>query len=83
MTPSRSCRYGHLVELLAAIDGDPVPELPACEEPAAWATYVRWKRDGQDVDAYTRTCNEHDRGFHGTPGYVRSTALAPPRKTHA
>ena len=79
-TEPLSCRYGHLVEVLAAIDQVLLAdELPACDEPAAWATYVRRKRDGQDADTYTRTCDGHDQQFHAVEGYVKSIRLSVPK----
>jgi len=77
-----SCRYIDLTWLLNAIDRIH-PEswecLPSCDEPAAWSTFVRRSRDGQDVEIYTRTCEGHDASFHAATGYVRSVRLRQPK----
>lgn len=74
------CRYLALVEILAAIDGFDVPDdLPRCAEPATFSTFVVRKRDGQDVEIYTRTCASHDEQAHVINGYVRSIGLRQPK----
>lgn len=75
-----ACRYQHLAFLLAVLDGVLPPEdLPPCEVPASFATAVIRRRDGQDVEIYTQTCDAHDREFHTATGYQKSVRLRQPR----
>lgn len=73
------CKYQSLAVLLALIDDTSWPGLGGwCDQSAAFSTYVQRKREGQDVEIYTRTCERHDELAHGIPGYVRSVRLRQP-----
>lgn len=73
------CRFQSLAVILSLIDDTPWPGPSGqCDSPAAFSTYVQRKREGQDVEIYTRTCEQHDRLAHGIPGYGRSVRLRQP-----
>jgi hypothetical protein len=74
------CRYRALAEVLAVINGADPEELPACDQPAVFSTWLmRQKREGQEVDVYTRQCAEHDAACHGLAGYSKSVRLRAPK----
>jgi hypothetical protein len=78
--PTYSCRYEQLVVLAAVIEGVEWPDdLPPCTRPAAYSTWVKLRRDGQDADTYTRQCEVHDAACHAFSGYFRSTRLYTPK----
>lgn len=76
--PLLDCRFQSLDVLLSLIDDDPGVPAGPCDQPAAFSTFVVRKREGQDVEIYTRTCEAHDQLAHGIPGYGRSVRLRQP-----
>lgn len=76
-----SCQYRKLAVRLAMLKA-PGPDprgMTPCANAPVFSTAVILRSEGQDIEIYTETCEDHERLADSIPGHGRSNRLRQPR----